>query len=159
MLPRRCLLSLCGLLVVMTVFVGHVPIGEDDDARWKPFPLSSFFRVADFEIDIVRVLQLLAEGALKFVGPFGVVLDDHFKVIEELAVGVDPRNFNVGPSVLNDIALEEWNGLQFLQARDEPIEGLVEFNNLLKEREPHSPPPVHAERPQRHSVLISGLWY
>src|SRR5712664_3393125 len=68
---------------VVSVFVGHVPIGEDDDATWKSFPPSSFFRVPDFKIDVVPILQPFIKLTLKSVGPLGSVLNE---TIEELAV-------------------------------------------------------------------------
>jgi hypothetical protein len=108
-MSRPSRLSSCGLLLTVAVFVGHIPIGEDYDTRGKPFPFSSFFGVADFEIDVVRVLQFLVEVTLKSVGPLGIVLDDDLKVVEELPVGIHPCNFNVRARVLDEISLEEWN--------------------------------------------------
>jgi hypothetical protein len=144
------------LLLIVAVFVGHIPIWEDYDTRGKPFPFSSFFGVPDFEKDIVRVLQLLVEVALKSVGPLGIVFDDGFKVVEEFPVSIYTRDFNVGATVLNEITLEERNGLQSLQANNQSIKGLIEFKDLLKKAELHWLPPRLMEREQDHPARVSG---
>ncbi len=119
-------------MTVETVFVGHIPIREDYDARRESLSLPSFLGVSDFEKDIVPVLELLIEPALKSIGPFRVVLDDRFEVVEELAVGINARNFDVRASMLNKIALEEWDRLQLLKASHELVERGIQFNDLLE---------------------------
>jgi hypothetical protein len=133
MASRSGLHPLCSPVFVIPVFIGHIPIGQNDDTRRKRFPLSSLFRVADFEIDVIPVFQLLIKGALKSVCPLGVVLNDLFKAVEEPSVGIYTRNFNIGAGVLNKVTLKKRNGLQSLKANKKPIERLVDFNNLLKE--------------------------
>jgi len=119
-------------MFVIAIFVRHIPIGQNKDTRWEPFPLSSLFRVADFEIDVIAIFQLLIKGPLKSVGPLGVVLNDFFKVVEELAISVYTRDLNVGAGMLNEITLEERDGFQSFQANHEAVKGMVEFNDLLK---------------------------
>src|SRR6266849_6509367 len=65
MRSRRGLLPLCVSMFVIAIFVRHIPIGQNKDTRWEPFPLSSLFRVADFEIDVIAIFQLLIKGPLK----------------------------------------------------------------------------------------------
>lgn len=96
---------------VKTILVGHVPARQNDDARGKPFSPSSLFRAADFEVDVVTISELLVKSALKAVGPLGVVLDNLLEVVEEFAVGVHPRDLDIGASVSNEIRLEERDGL------------------------------------------------
>lgn len=124
--------SLCGELAVESVFVRQVPIGEDDYPRWQALSLSSLLGISDFEINIVLILELFIKPALKAVGPFRVVLDDGFEVIEELAVGVHTRNLDVGEGVVNKIPLEEGNSFQSFEAGHQSIERGVNFNELLK---------------------------
>ena len=88
--------SSCGELAVESVLVRQVPIGENDYSRWQALSLSSLLGISDFEINIVLILELFIEPALKAVGPFRIVLDDGFEVIEEFAVGVHSRNLDVG---------------------------------------------------------------
>jgi len=111
-MPSRCgFLPLCGPLFVITVFIGHIPIRQDDDSGRQTFPLPSLFRIADFEVDVVAIFELRVVGTLKPVGPLGVILYDFFKVVEELAIGVYTRDLNVGTGMLNEITLKEGDGL------------------------------------------------
>jgi hypothetical protein len=95
------------VLFVITVFVGPIPIGKDDDSWGQSFPLPPLFRIPDFEVDVVSVFELFVEVALEPIGPFGVVLDNLLEIVEKLTVGVYRCNFNVRASVLKEIALEE----------------------------------------------------
>jgi hypothetical protein len=98
----------------MAVFIGHIPTRQNYDTRGKPFPLSPLFRVANFEIDVIPVFQLFVKGALKPVGPLGVVLYDFFKAVEEFTVGIHTRVLDIGACVLNEVTLKKRNGLQTL---------------------------------------------
>jgi hypothetical protein len=124
--------SLCGDSAVESVFVRQVPIGEDDYPWWQALLLSSLLGITDFEINIVMILELFIKPALKAVGPFRVVLDDGFEVIEELAVSVHTRNLDVGEGVLNKIPLKEGNSFQPFEAGHQSVERGVNFNELLK---------------------------
>jgi hypothetical protein len=101
-------------LFVISVFVGHIPIRQNNDSGRQSLPLPSLFRIADFKVDVVTISELCVKGTLKPVGPLGVILNNLLKVVEELAVRVYTRNLDVGAGVLNEIALKEWNGLQTL---------------------------------------------
>jgi hypothetical protein len=139
----------CGAWALESIFVGHIPIREDDHARRQPLSFSSLLGISDFEIDVVPILELLVKPALKPIGPLCVVLNDGFKVIEELTVGINTRNFNVGTSVLDKVALEEWDRLQLFKAGHESIERDVNFNDLLKERQLHFWPRRPVDTPPR----------
>jgi hypothetical protein len=97
---------------VVAILVGHVPIGQDDNARRTFFALPALFRGLDFEIDVVSIFAFLIEVALKPVGPVCVVLDNLLEVVEELAVGIHAGDFNVRTGVANEIPLEKWDGLE-----------------------------------------------
>jgi hypothetical protein len=77
--------SPCGELAVESVFVRQVPIGENDYSRRQALSLSSLLGISDLEINIVLILEPFIKPPLKAIGPFRVVLDDGFKVVEELA--------------------------------------------------------------------------
>jgi hypothetical protein len=114
--------SLCGALAVESILIGHIPIREDHDTGQEALSLASLLGVSDLEIEVISILKLLVKPALKSIGPFRVILDDGFEVVEELAIGVNTRNFNVGPSMLNEIALKERDRLQLFEAGHEPVE-------------------------------------
>jgi hypothetical protein len=101
--------SSIGACTVESVFIGHIPIRKNDHARWQSLTLSSLFGVSDFEVNVIAILEVMIESALKSIRPFCVVLDDVFEVVEELAVGINTSNFNVGASVPDEITLEEPN--------------------------------------------------
>ena len=75
-------LSLFGLRLVVAFLVGHVPTGQDYQARRQSFFLAPLLGVLDFEIDVVRVFDLPVVIALEFVRPHGVVFDDLIEVVE-----------------------------------------------------------------------------
>jgi hypothetical protein len=101
---------------VIPVFVGHIPVGQDDNAGRESFPPSPLFRTADFEVDIVSIFEPFVKAALKSIGPLGIVFDNFLEVIKELAVGIDASNFNVGPRMAEEISPKESDGLKFHQA-------------------------------------------
>jgi hypothetical protein len=80
------------VLFVITVFVRPIPIGKDDDSWGQSFPLPPLFRIPDFEVDVVSVLELFVKVALEPIGPLGVVFDDFLEVVKKLAVGVPRRS-------------------------------------------------------------------
>jgi hypothetical protein len=82
-----------------------------DDSWGQSFPLPPLFRIPDFEVDVISVLELFVEVTLESIGPFGVILDDLLEVIEELSVGIHARDLNVRKCVPYEVSLEEWNGL------------------------------------------------
>jgi hypothetical protein len=133
--------SFCVELAVESVFVGQVPIGEDDHPRRQALSLSSVLGISDVEINIVPILEPFIKPELKAVGPFRIVLDDGFEVIEELAVGVHTRNLDVGAGVLNKIPLEEGNSFQPFEAGHQSVKRGVNFNELLKNPHFHWPVP------------------
>jgi hypothetical protein len=104
---ERGFLSPLRELFVIAVFVRPITIGKDDDSWGQSLPLPPLFRISDFEVDVVSVLEPFVEFALEPIGPFGVVLDNLLEIVEKLTVGVYPCNFNVRASVLKEIALEE----------------------------------------------------
>jgi hypothetical protein len=97
------------VLLVITVFVRPIPIGKDHDSWGQSFPLPPLFRIPDFEVDIVSVLELFVEVALESIGPFGIVLDDLLEVVEKLAVGVHASDLHVGSCLPDEFALKEWD--------------------------------------------------
>jgi hypothetical protein len=105
----------CGLpsplreLFVMAVFVRPITIGKDYDSWGQSFPLSPQFRISDFEVDVVSILELIVEVALEPIGPFGVVLDDLLEVVEKLTIGVNTSDLHVGSCMPNECALKEWD--------------------------------------------------
>jgi len=103
------LLSPLRVLSVITVFVRPIPIGKDDDSWGQSLPLPPLFRIPDLEVDVVSVLEPFVEVALEAIGPFGVVLDNLFEVVEELAIGVHASDLHVGSSMLDEFALKEWD--------------------------------------------------
>jgi hypothetical protein len=111
MLRERGFLSPLRELFVIAVFVRPIKIRKDDDSWGQSLPLPPLFRISNFEVDVVSVLELLVEVALKSIGPLGVVFDDLLEVVEELSVGIHARNLNVRKCVPYEVSLEEWNGL------------------------------------------------
>jgi hypothetical protein len=103
----------CGLpsplreLFVMAVFVRPITIGKDYDSWGQSFPLPPQFRISDFEVDIVSILELIVEAALEPIGPFSVVLDNLLEVVEELAVGIDASDLHIGSCMPDEFALKE----------------------------------------------------
>jgi hypothetical protein len=146
-----------GVSTVDSVFIGHIPIRKYDHARRQSLTLSSLFGVSDFEVNVIAILEVLIEPALKSIGPFCVVLYDVFEVVEELAVGIYASNFNARSSVTDKITLEESNRLQLFKAAHQSIERNVKINDLLKEIEFHAPPPAPRVRSREYSVRESKL--
>jgi hypothetical protein len=103
------LLSLLRVLFVITVLVRPIPVGKDDDSWGQFFPLPPLFRIPDFEVDVVSVLEFSVEVALEPIGPFGVVFDDLLEIVEKLAVGVHASDLHVGSCMADEIALKEWD--------------------------------------------------
>jgi hypothetical protein len=158
-MPFRCRPSSPdGLFFVIAIFIGHIPIREDDDSGRQSFPLPSLFRIADFEVDVVAIFELLVKGALKPVSPLGVVLNNPLEVVEELAVRVYLRYLNIRTRVANEITLKKPDGLQTCEVRDEMVERLVQFEDLLKELEFHSSrPPAAKEGRMLPASLINPI--
>src|SRR5271170_964971 len=100
-------LSLFGSLLVIAFFVGHIPTGQDDQARRQSLFLAPLLGVPDFEIDVVRVFDLLVVFALEFVGPYSIVFDDLIEVVEEFPVGVHAGAFHVGAGVADYVTAVE----------------------------------------------------
>ena len=133
-------LSPLRVLFVITVFVRPIPIGKDDDSWGQSFPLPSLFRIPDFEVDVVSVLELFLKVALEPIGPFGVVFDDLLEVVEKLAVGVYPSDLHVGSCMPDKFALKETGALRFKAEEGGPflresdagrVPPLVELPKLL----------------------------
>src|SRR5215471_4859673 len=157
------------LLFVVAIFVGHVPIGQNDDSRSESLTLSSFFRISDFEVSIVAIFEFFTEVVLEPVGPLGVFFNNFFEVVEELAVGIDASDLNVRASMADEITLKKWDGLESLQTRNKLLKRSVQFEDLLEEQEFHRPsPPVregtdtlpprarHWRRPDRRPPNLRG---
>ena len=103
------LLSLLRMLFVITVFVRPIPVGKHDDSWGQSFPLPPLFRIPDFEVDVVSVLEFSVEVALEPIGPFGVVFDELLEFVEKLAVAVHASDLHVGSCMPDEFALKEWD--------------------------------------------------
>src|SRR5215470_4598929 len=142
------------LLFVVAIFVGHVPIGQNDDSLSKSLTLSSFFRISDFEVSIVAIFEFFTEVVLEPVGPLGVFFNNFFEVVEELAVGIDASDLNVRASMADEITLKKWDGLESLQTRNKLLKRLLQFEDLLEEEEPHCLSPRDAHVRGHHAAIV-----
>src|SRR5208282_1507185 len=130
-------LSFFGLLLVVAFFVGHIPTGQDYQARRQSLSLSSLLGVLDFEIDVVRVFDPLVVFALEFVRPNCVVFDDLVEVVEEFPVGVHPCTFHVRTGIADYVTVEQLHLLHALQALKNLLKCQVQLHEFLEESDIH----------------------
>jgi hypothetical protein len=68
----------------MAFLVIEVPVGKDDEARWKSLRLAGFLSLFDIKLDIIGVCDPLFVLTQKFIRANCIVLDHGVKLVEEL---------------------------------------------------------------------------